>query len=62
MALVGSGATAVQVVPEIQPRLAKLHLFQRTPPWVVPHTDHPVRPRLRELYRRVPPLQRVSRA
>ena len=62
VALVGSGATAVQVVPEIQPRLAKLHLFQRTPPWVVPHTDHPVRPRLRELYRRVPPLQRVSRA
>ena len=62
VALLGSGATAVQVVPEIQPRLAKLHLFQRTPPWVVPHTDHPVRPWLRRLYRRVPPLQRVSRA
>jgi cation diffusion facilitator CzcD-associated flavoprotein CzcO len=62
VALLGSGASAVQVVPNIQPRLAKLHLFQRTPPWVVPHMDHPVRPRLRELYRRVPALQGLSRA
>jgi cation diffusion facilitator CzcD-associated flavoprotein CzcO len=62
VALLGSGATAVQVVPSIQPRLAKLHLFQRTPPWVLPHFDHPVRPRLRELYRRVPALQGLSRA
>jgi cation diffusion facilitator CzcD-associated flavoprotein CzcO len=60
-ALIGSGATAVQVVPNIQPRLAKLHLFQRTPPWVVPHFDHPVRPRLRALYQRVPALQQLSR-
>jgi cation diffusion facilitator CzcD-associated flavoprotein CzcO len=60
-ALIGSGATAVQVVPNIQPRLAKLHLFQRTPPWVLPHFDHPVSPRLRELYRRAPALQRLSR-
>jgi cation diffusion facilitator CzcD-associated flavoprotein CzcO len=61
VAVVGSGASAVQVVPNIQPRLAKLHLFQRTPPWVVPHFDHPIRPRLRELYRRVPALQALSR-
>jgi cation diffusion facilitator CzcD-associated flavoprotein CzcO len=61
VALIGSGATAVQVVPNIQPRLGKLHLFQRTPPWVVPHFDHPIRPRLRELYRRVPALQALSR-
>lgn len=62
VALLGSGATAVQVVPAIQPRLGKLHLFQRTPPWVIPHMDHPIRPRLRELYRRAPALQRLSRA
>jgi len=61
VAVVGSGATAVQVVPEIQPQVARLHLFQRTPPWVVPHTDHPIRPELRELYRRLPALQRLSR-
>jgi cation diffusion facilitator CzcD-associated flavoprotein CzcO len=62
VALVGSGATAVQVVPEIQPKVAKLHLFQRTPPWVIPHTDHAVARGMRELYRRVPPLQALSRA
>jgi cation diffusion facilitator CzcD-associated flavoprotein CzcO len=61
VALLGSGATAVQVVPNIQPRLAKLYLFQRTPPWVVPHFDHPVRPRLRALYRRAPAFQCLSR-
>jgi cation diffusion facilitator CzcD-associated flavoprotein CzcO len=62
VALLGSGASAVQVVPRIQPLVGRLHLFQRTPPWVVPHFDHPIRPRMRELYRRVPGLQRLSRA
>ena len=62
VALIGSGATAVQAVPAIQPLVGKLHLFQRTPPWVIPHMDHPVRPQLRELYGRVPALQRLSRA
>jgi cation diffusion facilitator CzcD-associated flavoprotein CzcO len=62
VALLGSGATAVQVVPEIQPRAAKLHVFQRTPPWVIPHTDHAVARGMRALYRRAPVLQKLSRA
>jgi cation diffusion facilitator CzcD-associated flavoprotein CzcO len=62
VAVLGSGASAVQVVPRIQPQVELLHLFQRTPPWVIPHTDHPVRPWLRELYRLAPALQRASRA
>jgi len=62
VALIGAGATAVQVVPEIQPLVGRLHLFQRTPPWVIPHTDHPVAQRMRELYRRVPVMQQLSRA
>ena len=62
VALIGSGATAVQVMPAIQPRVGRLHLFQRTPPWVIPHMDHPVRPRMRKLYARFPALQRLSRA
>lgn len=62
VAMLGSGASAVQVVPHIQPLAGRLHLFQRTPPWVVPHTDHEVSPRMRELYRRVPALQRLARA
>src|SRR6266511_3769232 len=43
VALLGSGATAVQVVPEIQPRVANLHLVQRTPHYLIPHTDHTLR-------------------
>ena len=62
VALIGAGATAVQVVPEIQPRVGRLHLFQRTPPWVIPHTDHPVAQRMRVVYRRVPVMQKLSRA
>jgi cation diffusion facilitator CzcD-associated flavoprotein CzcO len=62
VALLGSGATAVQVVPEIQPIVSRLHVFQRTPPWVIPHMDHPVAGAMRDLYRRVPQMQRLSRA
>jgi cation diffusion facilitator CzcD-associated flavoprotein CzcO len=61
VALIGAGATAVQVVPEIQPLVGRLHLFQRTPPWVIPHTDHPVAVGMRDLYRRIPVLQKLSR-
>ena len=62
VALIGAGATAVQVVPEIQPSVGRLHLFQRTPPWVIPHTDHAVTRGMRELYRRIPVMQKLSRA
>ena len=61
VALIGAGASAVQVVPQIQPRVEKLVLFQRTPPWVVPQPDRPVPARVRERYRRFPALQRLSR-
>ena len=62
VAVIGTGASAVQVVPAIQPRVARLTLFQRTPPWVAPHMDRPVSPREREAYRRLPVLQKLSRA
>ncbi|NEE51068.1 NAD(P)/FAD-dependent oxidoreductase, partial [Streptomyces sp. SID8455] len=39
VAMVGTGASAIQIVPAIQPRTAKLTLFQRTPPWVMPRVD-----------------------
>ena len=50
------------MVPAIQPRVSRLTLFQRTPPWVAPHMDHEVTPRMREAYRRLPALQQLSRA
>ena len=61
VAVIGAGASAVQVVPQIQPHAGKLVLFQRTPPWVVPQPDRPVPPRMRERYRRFPALQRLAR-
>ncbi len=42
VAVIGTGASAIQFVPAIQPAVARLHLFQRTPPWVIPRLDHQI--------------------
>ena len=62
VAVVGTGASAIQFVPEIQPRVSKLHLFQRTPPWVMPRRARPLTRFERALYRRVPAAQRLMRS
>ncbi len=41
VAVVGTGASGVQVVPEIACTAAQLTVFQRTPPWMVPKEDRP---------------------
>src|SRR5919201_809989 len=46
--------SAIQFVPAIQPKVASLHVFQRTAPWVVPHTSRLISRAERRLYRRVP--------
>ncbi len=61
VAVIGTGASAIQVVPRIQPEVARLVLFQRTPPWVMPHRDRPIREWERSLYRHVPAAQRAVR-
>ncbi len=61
-AVIGTGATAVQLIPEIAPKLAELTVFQRTAIWVTPKTDVAVPPRLRSLYARLPFTQRIARA
>ena len=45
VAAVGTGASAIQFVPEIQKDVAQLHVIQRTPPWVMPHPNRPIRRR-----------------
>jgi cation diffusion facilitator CzcD-associated flavoprotein CzcO len=62
VAVVGTGASAIQIVPEIQPRVRQLHVFQRTPPWVVPDTNRPLSPLERRVYRVLPPAQLAMRA
>jgi cation diffusion facilitator CzcD-associated flavoprotein CzcO len=54
VAVIGTGASAIQFVPEIAPRVAQLHLFQRTPPWVLPKPDRDMRARERWLFEHVP--------
>jgi cation diffusion facilitator CzcD-associated flavoprotein CzcO len=61
VAVVGTGASAVQIVPSIQPEVEYLTVFQRTAPFVVPHNNHPVSPRARALYRALPASQRAAR-
>ena len=60
-AVIGTGATAVQLIPEIAPKLSELTVFQRTAIWVTPKSDGPVPKRLQSLYARVPFTQRVAR-
>jgi cation diffusion facilitator CzcD-associated flavoprotein CzcO len=62
VAVIGTGASAIQFVPEIQPKVGKLHVFQRTAPWVIPHRNRPLRSWERALYRLFPPAQLAMRA
>ena len=61
VAVVGTGASAIQFVPEIQPLVSRLTVFQRTPPWVLPHSNRTLRAVERWLSRHVPVTQRLRR-
>ncbi|MGW7299190.1 flavin-containing monooxygenase [Streptomyces sp. NPDC054829] len=54
VAMVGTGASAIQIVPAIQPLTERLTLFQRTPPWVMPRMDRAISGAERWLHRRLP--------
>lgn len=62
VASIGTGASAIQYVPAIAEEVDRLHVFQRTPPWVVPHTDRPLSRIEQRLFRAVPALQKLLRA
>jgi cation diffusion facilitator CzcD-associated flavoprotein CzcO len=62
VAVIGTGASAIQFVPQIQPKVRRLHLFQRTPPWIVPRANRRITRLERWLFRRFPLLQRLARA
>ncbi|MFJ9706218.1 flavin-containing monooxygenase [Streptomyces sp. NPDC101234] len=54
VAMVGTGASAIQIVPAVQPDVAHLTLFQRTPPWVMPRVDRAISTAERRLHRALP--------
>jgi cation diffusion facilitator CzcD-associated flavoprotein CzcO len=62
VAVIGTGASSIQFVPEIQPKVGKLLVFQRTAPWVVARRDRPLRAWERAVYRAFPQLQLAMRA
>lgn len=54
VAVIGTGASAIQFVPQIVPRVGKLYLFQRTPPWIIPRGDSAIAEKWRRRFRNVP--------
>ncbi|MFE3542984.1 flavin-containing monooxygenase [Nocardia sp. NPDC059177] len=52
--VIGTGASAVQFIPEIQPKVAALTVFQRSAPWIIPRMDRSTLDLERFLLRRIP--------
>jgi cation diffusion facilitator CzcD-associated flavoprotein CzcO len=61
VAVVGTGASAIQFVPRIQRKVDHMVLFQRTPPWVLPHPNRKISDRERAVYRRFPLVHKLNR-
>jgi cation diffusion facilitator CzcD-associated flavoprotein CzcO len=61
VAVIGTGASAIQIVPSIAPMVARLYVYQRTPPWIVPKPDGAIGRLERALLQRVPLWQRIRR-
>ncbi len=61
IAVIGTGASAVQFVPEIAKTAARVTIFQRSAPYVLPRPDGPIAPWVRRLYERLPLLPRIRR-
>lgn len=61
IAVIGTGASAIQLVPELARTAKSVHLFQRTPPWVLPKYDKAVSRFQRAFLRHVPGYRRLLR-
>jgi cation diffusion facilitator CzcD-associated flavoprotein CzcO len=61
VAVIGTGASAVQIVPAVAPIVSKLEVFQRSPTWIIPRGDKAISPARRALFRTMPPLMRLWR-
>lgn len=62
VAIIGNGATAVQIIPEIAKEVGSLTIYQRTPNWVVPRDDAPIPQWKRNVYRYLPYVRQRKRA
>jgi cation diffusion facilitator CzcD-associated flavoprotein CzcO len=62
VAVIGTGCSAIQVVPAIQPTVDSIAIYQRSPGWTIPKMDYAYSPRAQRLFERFPVLQRLDRA
>lgn len=62
VAVIGTGASAIQFVPEIVGKVADLKLFQRTPPWVLPRTNVEFSPLVKRAFAAIPGLRALLRS
>ncbi|MBJ8344448.1 NAD(P)/FAD-dependent oxidoreductase [Antrihabitans sp. YC2-6] len=62
VAVIGTGASAIQFVPKIAPLVAELQLYQRTPAWVLPRRNFSVPGSLQKMFARTPLLPRILRS
>jgi cation diffusion facilitator CzcD-associated flavoprotein CzcO len=62
VAVVGTGASAIQFAPQIQPRVSQMHVFQRTPPWIMHHPDRAISKLEQRVYKALPAAQLAMRA
>jgi cation diffusion facilitator CzcD-associated flavoprotein CzcO len=62
VAVIGTGASAIQFVPQIAPQVGRLRLFQRTAPWIIPRGDRAFTRAEHALFRAVPVAQKLARA
>ncbi|MCQ8895794.1 NAD(P)/FAD-dependent oxidoreductase [Limnobacter humi] len=60
VAIIGSGASAAQVIPAIAGEVGELHIFQRSPHWVLPRPDRSFKPWQRSLLR-IKPVYKALR-
>ncbi|WP_348719808.1 NAD(P)/FAD-dependent oxidoreductase [uncultured Alcanivorax sp.] len=61
VAVIGTGASAIQFVPQIQPKVKELHVFQRTAPWVLPKPDMDLGDTSKQLIDKLPIIQKSWR-
>jgi cation diffusion facilitator CzcD-associated flavoprotein CzcO len=61
VALIGTGASAIQIGPELAPTAGRLDVYQRTAPWILPRGDRPYTRAERLMFKHVPLAQRLSR-
>ena len=61
VAVIGTGASAIQFIPQIAQQAAHVYVFQRTPPWIHPRPDFEIPPAVRAAFAAAPPVMRTFR-